>query len=618
MRNALIFLAFVCMLIVVGCDSKKEEAVQIQKMPVKVEKPKTVTIEDYINIEGSNAGYIMKDNRKLYIARKDNTAQLYLQSADGSITLQLTKQADAVEGYAVSPEETKLIFISAKGGNEQYNFYLYDFKTRETTDLLVDDAVRFESPVWLNENEILFTSNEVNGKDFYIYHLNITSKKKTLLVERPGYNILTDARSKDEFLYFTMTGNNITVPYQYKNGRSQKIKGAKKERKYIPVAYFEDGILMKTNESGDMEYLEIWKNGNKKPFFKNKWDVESVVVDIETRDSAAMCTNEDGLSNCKYYKNGKIENIPLQNSVVGLTRISDDKIIYNMMNSDKIMSPEVFDIKNKQTTFFGYKFDNGIDVSNFVNPQLKRVKSFDGVEFSYFLYIPKDKLPPFKTIVSFHGGPEGQFRPYFAATFQYYLSKGFAIAAPNVRGSTGYGQAFMDMDNYKLRMNSVRDGKAMTDQLVKEGISMPGNFIATGGSYGGFMVVASMAKFPEDYSCGIDTVGVVDFVDFLENTKSYRRKLREVEYGPLSDKEFLKSISPTNMVDTIRGELFVAHGMNDPRVPVSDAYILLDKLKKAGKKTKKLIFEDEGHGFRKKENRLVYNKQSAEFIEGCK
>ncbi|HPS30992.1 MAG TPA: prolyl oligopeptidase family serine peptidase, partial [bacterium] len=455
MRNALIFLAFVCMLIVVGCDSKKEEAVQIQKMPVKVEKPKTVTIEDYINIEGSNAGYIMKDNRKLYIARKDNTAQLYLQSADGSITLQLTKQADAVEGYAVSPEETKLIFISAKGGNEQYNFYLYDFKTRETTDLLVDDAVRFESPVWLNENEILFTSNEVNGKDFYIYHLNITSKKKTLLVERPGYNILTDARSKDEFLYFTMTGNNITVPYQYKNGRSQKIKGAKKERKYIPVAYFEDGILMKTNESGDMEYLEIWKNGNKKPFFKNKWDVESVVVDIETRDSAAMCTNEDGLSNCKYYKNGKIENIPLQNSVVGLTRISDDKIIYNMMNSDKIMSPEVFDIKNKQTTFFGYKFDNGIDVSNFVNPQLKRVKSFDGVEFSYFLYIPKDKLPPFKTIVSFHGGPEGQFRPYFAATFQYYLSKGFAIAAPNVRGSTGYGQAFMDMDNYKLRMNSV-------------------------------------------------------------------------------------------------------------------------------------------------------------------
>ncbi|HPS31856.1 MAG TPA: prolyl oligopeptidase family serine peptidase, partial [bacterium] len=181
-----------------------------------------------------------------------------------------------------------------------------------------------------------------------------------------------------------------------------------------------------------------------------------------------------------------------------------------------------------------------------------------------------------------------------------------------------YGQAFMDMDNYKLRMNSVRDGKAMTDQLVKEGISIPGEFIATGGSYGGFMVVASMAKFPEDYSCGIDTVGVVDFVDFLENTKSYRRKLREVEYGPLSDKEFLKSISPTNMVDTIRGELFVAHGMNDPRVPVSDAYILLDKLKKAGKKTKKLIFEDEGHGFRKKENRLVYNKQSAEFIEGCK
>ena len=201
--------------------------------------------------------------------------------------------------------------------------------------------------------------------------------------------------------------------------------------------------------------------------------------------------------------------------------------------------------------------------------------------------------------------------------FQYYLSKGIAVVAPNVRGSSGYGKRYMDLDNYKLRMNAVRDGGAILEDLVKSGISKPKKFIASGGSYGGFMTVASMAQFADDYICGIDNVGVVDLINFLENTSNYRRHLREAEYGPLSDREFLASISPTNMAEKINGELFVFHGANDPRVPVSDAYILIDKLKKAGKKVQKHIFEDEGHGYRKKENRNIYFQKSAEFIESC-
>ena len=288
-----------------------------------------------------------------------------------------------------------------------------------------------------------------------------------------------------------------------------------------------------------------------------------------------------------------------------------------MMNPDKISSPAFIDMKNKEIASFGYTFDNGVDVSVFVAPELKKVKSFDGLEIPYFIYTPKNGTPPFNTIVYFHGGPEGQSRPYFISTFQYYLKKGFAIVAPNVRGSSGYGQEFMDLDNYKLRMNSVRDGKAVTDELVRLGISKPGKFTAIGGSYGGFMVVASMAQFSDDYNCGINSVGVVDFVNFLENTAGYRRHLREVEYGPLTDKEFLRSVSPTNMVDTIKGELFVFHGANDPRVPVSDAYILMEKMEKAEKKYQYHIFEDEGHGFKKRENRIIYNSKSADFIEKC-
>lgn len=603
---------FIGVLMLTGCPSKK---VEVKEAPVEEVKEKTIV--DYINIEGSHSGYIFKDGRKLFVARKENAAQLYIESGCGKDVKQLTFQEDAIEGYVVSPEEKQILYIISKGGNEQYDFHVYNLETGKSEGLLVDDAVRFENPRWINENELMFTSNEVNSKDFHIYHLDISSKKKTLVVEKPGYNNLTDARSKDDFLFYTFLGNNKTVPYHFKNGRAKKIKGAKKERNFVPIAFFEDGILMKTNENSDMEYLEIWKDGEKKPLFKDIWGIESVVVDKDSEKHAAFCTNEEGYSSCRYYSDGKTERLPLNRSVVFLTRIKESRIIYNMMNPDKISSPAFIDMKNKESASFGYTFDNGVDVSVFVAPELKKVKSFDGLEIPYFIYTPKNGTPPFNTIVYFHGGPEGQSRPYFISTFQYYLKKGFAIVAPNVRGSSGYGQEFMDLDNYKLRMNSVRDGKAVTDELVRLGISKPGKFTAIGGSYGGFMVVASMAQFSDDYNCGINSVGVVDFVNFLENTAGYRRHLREVEYGPLTDKEFLRSVSPTNMVDTIKGELFVFHGTNDPRVPVSDAYILMEKMEKAGKKYQHHIFEDEGHGFKKRENRIIYNSKSADFIEKC-
>jgi len=609
-----LLLLLILLSVITGCPSKKEN----EKNEVTDTAPVVKTIADYINIKGSYSGYIFKDGSRMYLASKKNVVQVYLDSADGKNNFQLTNGEDAVGGYTVSPDESKFIYVSSKGGNEQYDFYLYTLKERSQTKLLVDEKIRYEDPRWINDNEILFTSNEVNGTDFYIYHLDLTTGKKTLLVEKKGYNSITDVKSKDDFLFYTFVGNNVSVPYRFKDGKHRKIRGASKKRSYTPVGYFMDKILMKTNENADMEYLELWKNGKKESFFKDKWEVESVVIDRDSRDRAVFCTNDDGYSNCRFYNKGKVEKMPLERSVISLVRIKNGKVIYRTMNPDQISSPEAIDLKTKKKITFGYRSSNGIDVTSFVSPELKKVKSFDGVEIPYFVYTPKNGKPPFKTIVYFHGGPSSQFRPYFITTFQYYLNQGYAILAPNVRGSWGYGQEFMDMDNYKLRMNSVKDGKAVTDQLVKDGISKPGNFIAMGGSYGGFMVVASMAQYPKDYMCGIDSVGVVDFVNFLENTKSYRRKLREVEYGPLTDKPFLRSISPTNMVDTIDGALFVVHGANDPRVPVTDAYILIDKMKKAGKKVEKLIFDDEGHGVRKMNNRIIYYSKSAEFIKECK
>ena len=612
-----IIFILVILFCIISCSSKSEKpAAGTKKEAVKTAE-KAKTILDYTGIETSHSGYVLKDGGKLYIARKENAAQIYLESADRKKTKQITFLNDAVDSYKISPDESKLIFVSSKGGNEQYDFYLYSFESGKYEPLLADDAVRYEDPTWINENEFLFASNEANGKDFYIYHFDIAAKKKTLLVEKKGYNSISDALSKDEFLFYTYESNYKTVPYHFYGGKAHKIKVSDENKKYIPVAFFDGGILMRTNETKDMEYLEIIKENSKSTIFEDRWGVESVAVDRTNRNSAVFCTNEEGYSKCYIYMKGEIKPLDFGKSLVVVSAFKNGKAVVKIFRESGLPSLQLLDLTTKKSEKFGYSKDNGIDVTLFAAPELRKVKSFDGEEIPYFLYLPKTGTAPYPTIVYFHGGPEGQFRPGFMTQFQYYLSKGIAVVAPNVRGSSGYGKRYMDLDNYKLRMNAVRDGGAILEDLVKSGTSKPKKFIASGGSYGGFMTVASMAQFADDYICGIDNVGVVDLINFLENTSSYRRHLREAEYGPLTDREFLSSISPTNMAEKINGELFVFHGANDPRVPVSDAYILIDKLKKAGKKVQKHVFEDEGHGYRKKENRNFYFLKSAEFIENC-
>ena len=189
------------------------------------------------------------------------------------------------------------------------------------------------------------------------------------------------------------------------------------------------------------------------------------------------------------------------------------------------------------------------------------------------------------------------------------------MIAPNPRGSSGYGKAFLEADNYKNRMKSVNDGVWAVKYLIAQGFTEKRKVAAWGGSYGGFMTMAAITEAPELFGAACDVVGIVNFETFLEQTKDYRRKLREVEYGPLTDREFLKSISPIHKVDKIDMPLMVAHGLNDPRVPVGEAMQIAVALKKRGVEVAELYFPDEGHGFAKENNRLLYYEEMAKFFD---
>ena len=258
----------------------------------------------------------------------------------------------------------------------------------------------------------------------------------------------------------------------------------------------------------------------------------------------------------------------------------------------------------------------GIPPKSFRRPDLVRYPTFDGREIPALFYRPEDAGDPtdVAVVVNVHGGPESQSRPAFAPVTQYLLNRGYGVFFPNVRGSTGYGKAYTHLDDVRLRMDSVKDLAHAAHWLRSCGHE---RVAVMGGSYGGFMVLAALTEYPELWSAGVDIVGIANLVTFLENTGSYRRGLREPEYGSLErDREFLESISPIHKADGITAPLMVIHGKNDPRVPVGEAEQIVERVKQNGGAVEYLLYGDEGHGLAKLKNRLdAYPKIAAFFDE---
>jgi dipeptidyl aminopeptidase/acylaminoacyl peptidase len=236
-----------------------------------------------------------------------------------------------------------------------------------------------------------------------------------------------------------------------------------------------------------------------------------------------------------------------------------------------------------------------------------------------FLWEP-DGDGPFPVVVTVHGGPESQYRPAFLPSFtpftQHLVSRGYAVAAPNVRGSTGYGKRFEHLDDVRLRLDSVRDLASLHDWLATRPRLDASRAALYGRSYGGYMVLAGLAFQPERWAAGIECVGISNFVTFLEHTAPWRRAVREPEYGSLErDRDFLVDASPITHVDRIRAPLFIQHGANDPRVPLEETEQISKVLTEKGIRCELLVHEDEGHAIGKLDNRVETFERAVAFLE---
>jgi dipeptidyl aminopeptidase/acylaminoacyl peptidase len=247
----------------------------------------------------------------------------------------------------------------------------------------------------------------------------------------------------------------------------------------------------------------------------------------------------------------------------------------------------------------------GVDLARLVRPELVRFKAHDGLDLSGWLYKPAVGSAPYPAVLAFHGGPEGQERPNFNSLYQALLSRGIGVFAPNVRGSSGFGKRFVNLDNGALRVEGVRDIQDCVDAIVKSGVADPARIGIMGGSYGGYMVMAGLTEYPKVFAAGADLFGVVNFETFFKQTEPWMAAISKIEYGdPDTQVELLRRLSPIHKVDRVTAPTIVLHGANDTNVPVVEAEQVVDSLKKRGIPVEYVLFPDEGHGWRKTANRI--------------
>ncbi len=589
------------------------------------------TIEPYIRVRAPSAVTLAPDGDLYFIDSPDGVRQLFRQSTDDEI-IALTALDDGVSSYQLSPDGGKIVLSAAIGGSEQDDLFLLNADTGESATVFSDPNISYRFHLWLPDNSgFVYSANDDSPNDFHLYRYDLDKGKSAKLLASEGSWSASDITSKrDRALVdrYISAAEALAYELDIRTGklRELSVKPAEGTSYNSTVGYLpgEREALIVTDADSSFRRLVArdLKSGAVREVLPSYADHD--IDDAELSDDGALLAvtfNEEGYSRLRVFNTQTFEERPIpmiDRGVIGSLDFAGDTLTYSLSNARTPGLAYAFDTSkpiavSRQLT---QPFTAGLDLSRFAEPELITFNSFDGIEIPAFLLLPSNykRGTPIPFIVDYHGGPEGQHRPVFDAIDQYFVDRGFGVLRPNVRGSVGYGREFHQLDNYKNRWNSVRDGVEAARWLVRSGMSAPGRIAAMGGSYGGFMATATVIEGGDLYGASVNIVGIVNFETFLEQTKGYRRKLREAEYGPLSDPEFLVSISPIHRINDITVPMLIAHGLNDPRVPVGEAMQLAEELQKLGRDPETVYFHDEGHGFRKLDNRLLFYERVDRFL----
>ncbi|MEA2562261.1 MAG: hypothetical protein QOH06_3765 [Acidobacteriota bacterium] len=587
-----------------------------------------VVVARMARIGGSRSPSFSPDGRRIaFISDRSGVPQVWMVASEGGDggeggePRQVTRLDDQVRRVEWSPDGQWLAFSVAPGGGLNEQIYLLKPDGQEPPRLIteggqVNNQLAGWSGPWLR-----FSANpkDPGSLDAYTYDSRTGAIK--LVAINPGIGFLTDLSQDGRRAIVQRVksrGDSNLYLIDIANGREQLITP------HTPPGAFEDGqfspdgltIYLASNYESDrigLERLVIGKDGRPGPIQRIADREGAELDDFEINDRgtvAAVVWNVGGRSELGFLDLASLKFTPgpaLPGEIVNSLEFSKDgkSLLITLTGSKLPADVWVLDVPSGKLRQVTRTPLEGVALESLVAPELVTFPAHDGLQLSGWLYRAAGQAGAGPVVISFHGGPEGQERPNFNATYQALLSRGIGVFAPNVRGSSGFGKKFVNLDNGALRVNGVKDIKSCVDFLVGRGIADPKRIGIMGGSYGGYMTMAGLTEYPDLFAAGANLFGIVNFETFFSHTQPWMAAISTIEYGdPVKEKDLLRQLSPLSRLERVKAPTLVLHGANDTNVPVVEAEQVVDNLKKRGVPVEYVLFPDEGHGFRKTPNRV--------------
>lgn len=614
MRRSISVALVLTMLVPLAGCRQADETVTAQDVP-------QYAIQQFLESTSVFGSSFSPDGSKILVSSDESGVyNAYAIPVDGGTPVQLTSSEDdavLVAGYFRGDE--RFLYLKDQGGNELNHLYVHELDG-SITDLTPGDSLKATFLGWADDDQTFFVgTNERDNRFFDIFEVSPESYDLTLIYQdETGYQLSAVSPDK-QWLVFSRpntTNDNDLFLYDRATEEMRHLTPHEGDVSYSGQMFSPDGtsLYMTTDEGSEYAYLVRLNlaNGGSEVVYQTDWDVWFAYLSRQDQ-YMVVGVNEDARTVLNMFRYPGMQPVELPD-LPGLDVTSagfspdDSRIAFYASSSRSPRDLHVQELATGETSSLMSTLNADIDASHLVDGQVVRFSSYDGVEIPGILYRPHGATPesPVPGLVWVHGGPGGQSRLGYSNLVQYLVNHGYAVYAINNRGSTGYGKTFYRMDDKRHGDSDLDDCVASKMMLAETGWVDPERIGIIGGSYGGYMVLAALAFRPEEFAAGVDLFGISNWIRTLESIPPWWESFREALYtemgDPEADREMLEAKSPLFHSGNIVRPLMVLQGANDPRVIQPESDDIVEAVRASGVPVEYLVFEDEGHGFLKKEN----------------
>ncbi len=614
-------LIFTALVFLTSCVEKPEQNI------VKYE------IEDFFDNISVYGGYFSSSEEHLvYSSNESGIYNVYEVTIKDQVVTKISnseRESFFVRSYV--PNSDSFIYSADKGGNEISHLYLQE-RGLEPVDLTPGENEKSIFFKWTHDNSAFYyLSNKRDSRYFDLFKMKVGEWKPIMIYENKDNFSVSEISNNEAYLLLSKT---VTTSenkfYLYDSVKRKSIEISQDAGNYSGSGFSNDNknVYYITNTGSEFAHLKKYDiaTGASSILFETNWDVMYSYLS-KNEKYRIIGINEDGKNSIKVIDTQSKEEIQFPEfndaDITGVEFSESENKIRLSVGSSKIPNDIfVYNLQTKALVKLTNSLNPKIDSNSLVNAEVVRYKSFDGLEIPAIYYKPHDasnqkKVP---ALVWVHGGPGGQSRRSFNPLIQYLVNNGYAILAVNNRGSSGYGKSFYKMDDRKHGEKDLQDCIWGKKWLQEQEYIDPDRIGIIGGSYGGFMTMAAMTFTPDEFKAGVNIFGVTNWIRTLKSIPAFWEASRKALYDELGDPFTedsirLKEISPLFHAERVKNPVMVLQGANDPRVLQIESDEIVEELSKNEIPVEYVVFDDEGHGFRKKENQIKGYKQIKDFLD---